>query len=107
MGLMVCHFIGGELMKYIYKMGRLSEAETRKYVRQIVSAIDHLHKAGIIHRSVSEGGLYLGWSNDIIECRVFTLTHALLVQSVGYVYNIIVLKVSLIPMEVKRSTKFC
>ena len=94
-------------MKYIYKTGRLSETETRKYVRQIVSAIDHLHKAGIIHRSVSEGGLYLWWSNDIIECRVFTLTHVLLVQSVGYIYNIIVLmgyKVSLIPREV---TKFC
>ncbi len=43
-------FLGGEVMKYIYKAGQLSEEETRKFVRQIVSAIDHLHKAGIIHR---------------------------------------------------------
>lgn len=37
-------------MKYIYKKGQLEEAETRKFMRQIVSAVDHLHKAGIIHR---------------------------------------------------------
>ena len=43
-------FVGGEVMKHIYKEGHLSEEETRKFVRQTVSAIDHLHKAGIIHR---------------------------------------------------------
>ena len=37
-------------MNYIYKKGRLDEAETRKYMRQIVSAVDHLHRAGVIHR---------------------------------------------------------
>lgn len=41
---------GGELMKHIYKMQQLDEKETRKYMRQMVSAVDHLHKAGIIHR---------------------------------------------------------
>ena len=37
-------------MKYIYKKQKLDENETRKFMRQIVSAVDHLHKAGIIHR---------------------------------------------------------
>ena len=37
-------------MKHIYSKSRLDEAETRKYMRQIVSAVDHLHRAGIIHR---------------------------------------------------------
>jgi Neu-associated kinase len=37
-------------MKYIYKKGKLEEPETRKFMRQIVSAVDHLHRAGIIHR---------------------------------------------------------
>lgn len=37
-------------MKYIYKKGKLEEAETRKFMRHIVSAVDHLHRAGIIHR---------------------------------------------------------
>ena len=41
---------GGELMNYIYKKQRLDEDETHKFMQQIVSAVDHLHKAGIIHR---------------------------------------------------------
>ncbi len=41
---------GGELMDYIYKKKKLDEDETHKFMQQIVSAVDHLHKAGIIHR---------------------------------------------------------
>lgn len=41
---------GGDLMNYIYKKKQLDEKETRKYMTQMVSAVDHLHKAGIIHR---------------------------------------------------------
>ena len=37
-------------MNYIYKKHRLDEEETHKFMRQIVSAVDHLHRAGIIHR---------------------------------------------------------
>lgn len=46
----VLYHKGGELMKHIYNKGRLDEAETRKYMRQIISSVDHLHRAGIIHR---------------------------------------------------------
>lgn len=41
-------------MKYIYKKGQLDEKETNKFMRQIVSAVDHLHRAGIIHRYYRE-----------------------------------------------------
>ena len=41
---------GGELMQHIYNKRQLSEEETRKYMRQMVSAVDHMHRAGIIHR---------------------------------------------------------
>ena len=44
-------------MKYIYKKQKLDENETRKFMRQIVSAVDHLHKAGIIHRQVDTQGM--------------------------------------------------
>jgi len=44
---------GGDLMSRICSRKRLDELETRRYIRQIVSAVDYLHKAGIIHRSVS------------------------------------------------------
>ena len=43
---------GGDLMSRICSRKRLDEMETRRYIRQIVSAVDYLHKAGIIHRSV-------------------------------------------------------
>ena len=41
---------GGDLMDRIYKLKRLEETEVRKYMRQIMSAVDYLHRAGIIHR---------------------------------------------------------
>lgn len=47
-------------MRYIYKKQKLDENETRKFMRQIVSAVDHLHKAGIIHRYVTLMSIMLG-----------------------------------------------
>ena len=46
------NIIGGELMKYVSytEKCKLDEEETQKFMRQIVSAVDHLHRAGIIHR---------------------------------------------------------
>ena len=41
---------GGDMMEYLKIRKSLPEKETRKYVRQIVSAVDHLHRAGILHR---------------------------------------------------------
>jgi len=40
----------GDLMRYVEHGGPLSEKETRKYMRQLVSAIDYLHQASILHR---------------------------------------------------------
>lgn len=44
---------GGDLMDYISQKRKLPEAEVKKYIRQIVSAVDYLHRLGILHRSVS------------------------------------------------------
>lgn len=41
---------GGDLMDRICEKKRLEEREVRRYVRQILSAVDHLHKYGIVHR---------------------------------------------------------
>ena len=40
----------GDLMRYVEHGGALSEKETRKYMKQLVSAIDYLHQASILHR---------------------------------------------------------
>lgn len=39
-------------MQYISARKRLPEEEVSKLIRQIVSAVDYLHRMGIIHRSV-------------------------------------------------------
>lgn len=41
---------GGDLMDYIVKRRKLEEKEVRKFTRQIISAIEYLHRIGIIHR---------------------------------------------------------
>lgn len=41
---------GGDLMDRICEKKRLEEKEVRRYIRQILSAVDHLHKYGIVHR---------------------------------------------------------
>ena len=50
---------GGELLSHVrndYKEKRLSEAATRPFVRQLVSALHHLHSAGIAHRFAVPAG---------------------------------------------------
>lgn len=41
---------GGDLMDRICDKRRLEEREVRRYTRQILSAVDHLHKHGVVHR---------------------------------------------------------
>ena len=57
---------GGDLMSRICGRKRLDELETRRYIRQIVSAVDYLHKAGIIHRSAAS--LSLSLSLSALKC---------------------------------------
>ena len=46
---------GGEVLDYIVAHGKLQEKETRKFVRQLVSAVEHMHRASIVHRCVDGG----------------------------------------------------
>ena len=41
---------GGEVLDYIVAHGRLHEKEARKFVRQMVSAVQHMHSAMVVHR---------------------------------------------------------
>ena len=45
---------------------QLDENETRKYIRQIVSAVDHMHRAHVIHRDIKLQNFMLDQNNDII-----------------------------------------
>uniref|UniRef100_A0A4W2INI7 non-specific serine/threonine protein kinase n=1 Tax=Bos indicus x Bos taurus TaxID=30522 RepID=A0A4W2INI7_BOBOX len=51
---------GGNLMHKIYEKKRLEEAEARRYIRQLISAVEHLHRAGVVHRGVNMYAMLTG-----------------------------------------------
>ncbi|KAL4232879.1 hypothetical protein ACF0H5_007566 [Mactra antiquata] len=56
---------GGEFIKYLSEKKRLSEMETQKYIRQIASAVDHMHISNISHRDLKLENLLLDKDNNI------------------------------------------
>ncbi|CAF2327643.1 unnamed protein product [Rotaria sp. Silwood2] len=57
---------GNEFVKYLTKRKQLDENETRKYIRQIVSAVEHMHRARVIHRDIKLQNFMLDQNSDII-----------------------------------------
>ncbi|CAF4522892.1 unnamed protein product, partial [Didymodactylos carnosus] len=57
---------GQEFVKYLTKKRQLDENETRRYIRQIVSAVDHMHRAHVIHRDIKLQNFMLDQNNDIV-----------------------------------------
>ncbi|KAI9203054.1 kinase-like domain-containing protein [Polychytrium aggregatum] len=51
---------GGEVLDYIVAHGRLKEPEARKFVTQIISALEHCHSLNIVHRDLKAENLLLG-----------------------------------------------
>jgi len=43
---------GGELFEHLAKRGKFSEEETAQIIRQLLSAIKHLHDKNIAHRDL-------------------------------------------------------
>lgn len=64
------HFVteycgGGELFHHIIERGRFSEAYAAKIIKQVLSAIKHLHDKGICHRDLKpENILFESKSRD-------------------------------------------
>ncbi|KAF3702635.1 Hormonally up-regulated neu tumor-associated kinase [Channa argus] len=56
---------GGDLMDRICERNRLEEREVRRYTRQILSAVEHLHKHGIVHRDLKIENFLLDEHNNI------------------------------------------
>ncbi|KAG5844623.1 hypothetical protein ANANG_G00164460 [Anguilla anguilla] len=65
---------GGNLMSRIYERKRLEEREAQKYVRQLVMAVEHLHRAGVVHRDLKIENLLLD-ENDNIKLIDFGLSN--------------------------------
>ncbi|XP_017273669.1 hormonally up-regulated neu tumor-associated kinase homolog A [Kryptolebias marmoratus] len=56
---------GGNLMNHIYDKKCLEERETQKYIRQLVLAVEHLHKLGVVHRDLKIENLLLDEQDNI------------------------------------------
>uniref|UniRef100_A0A673MLY1 non-specific serine/threonine protein kinase n=1 Tax=Sinocyclocheilus rhinocerous TaxID=307959 RepID=A0A673MLY1_9TELE len=56
---------GGDLMDRICERKRLEEREVRRYTRQILSAVEHLHRHGIVHRDLKIENLLMDELNNI------------------------------------------
>ncbi|XP_077567211.1 hormonally up-regulated neu tumor-associated kinase homolog A [Stigmatopora nigra] len=56
---------GGDLMERICDWKRLPEKEVRRYTRQILSAVAHLHQHGVVHRDLKIENFLLDENNNI------------------------------------------
>ncbi|XP_032228148.2 MAP/microtubule affinity-regulating kinase 3-like [Nematostella vectensis] len=68
---------GGELLGLIrsHQESRLSETQARPIVRQIVSALHHLHEQGIVHRDLKMENILLDESKKTIKIVDFGLSN--------------------------------
>ncbi|NWH61652.1 HUNK kinase, partial [Geococcyx californianus] len=57
--------LGGDLLDRICDKKRLTEREVRRYTRQILSAVEHLHCKGIVHRDLKIENFLLDENNNI------------------------------------------
>ncbi|KAM6279718.1 hormonally up-regulated neu tumor-associated kinase homolog [Porphyrio hochstetteri] len=63
--------LGGDLLDRICDKKRLAEREVRRYTRQILSAVEHLHCQGIVHRDLKIENFLLDENNiKIVDFRL-------------------------------------
>jgi len=56
---------GGELFEYIVSHKRVREKEAARFMHQIISGIEYLHKLGICHRDLKPENLLMDDYNNI------------------------------------------
>ena len=56
---------GGELFEYIVNRKRVREKEAAKFLLQLISGIEYLHRLGICHRDLKPENLLMDDYNNI------------------------------------------
>ncbi|XP_009989945.1 PREDICTED: hormonally up-regulated neu tumor-associated kinase-like, partial [Tauraco erythrolophus] len=74
--------LGGDLLDRICEKKRLAEREVKRYTRQILSAVEHLHCQGIVHRDLKIENFLLD-GNDNIKIVDFGLSNTAKFESLS------------------------
>ncbi|KAI9023660.1 kinase-like domain-containing protein, partial [Phycomyces nitens] len=69
------HVNGGQLLHYIVKRQRLSESRARLFTRQIVGALDYLHRNSIVHRDLKIENILIDKAGRNIKLIDFGLSN--------------------------------
>ncbi|ETO27287.1 Protein kinase domain containing protein, partial [Reticulomyxa filosa] len=56
---------GGDLMGLLIKKDILSDNDTRFYISELASAIDHVHELGFVHRDLKPDNVLIGTDGHI------------------------------------------
>ena len=73
-----CH--GGELFDYVVEKGTLNEEEASKIIRNITSAVQHMHSQNIIHRDLKPENLLLTSKSIDAEVKLIDFGLAKIMQ---------------------------
>jgi len=65
---------GGELFTRVINSGSLSEPEALKYYKQLMSAVEHMHALGVVHRDLKLENILLDRDDNCKVCD-FGLAH--------------------------------
>jgi serine/threonine protein kinase len=57
---------GGELMDFVTSSGRLSEKDARRFFRQIVSGLSHIHDSQVVHRDLKLENILLDKNRNVL-----------------------------------------
>ncbi|KAI8644503.1 kinase-like domain-containing protein, partial [Parasitella parasitica] len=66
---------GGQLLHYIVKRQKLSEQHSRQFSRQIVSALDYMHRNSIVHRDLKIENILIDKAGQNIKIIDFGLSN--------------------------------
>ncbi|CEP08128.1 hypothetical protein [Parasitella parasitica] len=66
---------GGQLLHYIVKRQKLSEQHSRQFSRQIVSALDYMHRNSIVHRDLKIENILIDKAGRNIKIIDFGLSN--------------------------------